>query len=786
MYTSKMQKTSAASGWWDWASVVLLFILVETTATRLVVTNWVPFLYLGQTVAYIAFTLGAALGYTRFSPRLARWLSFIYMLIFLPLQWTLMIDQQASLEEQFLSVGGRLLVSYADLFSRRPVEDPIFFITLITMGFWIIGASAAFQLVRKQNYLAAAVPSAVALLVIQSYDNYSPGRVWFVAFFAFTALLLLGRLHHLENKRVWRERRVFLSPDDNFDLTNIMAIAAALVILISWIPPASAAGVNAAIQTWNRLTQPWRDFTERMENAVSALESPAGGTSSEFYGPELTLGRGFPLADTIMFRVQIPEPPGEEKPPRFYWRGRTYDYFEGNLWYTTGSSLEDYSPADRFSAPLAPEASEVTRFVFQTGELAFSLLYAPSQPIWFSRQGAIRTLPADGGSEIISWYANPSLLGGETYQVDAVLDNPDIGQLRGAGQDYPAWVVNRYLQIPDDLSPRIVELAEEITAAYNTPYDKASAITRYLRENIEYADTLPQAPRNRDPLEWMLFENKQAYCVYYASAEILMLRSLGIPARMAVGFAEGERDGEENLYVVRQKNAHAWPEVYFPGVGWVEFEPTGNQPVLSRPLPPRNDIDDLGLFDREPAIPDEPENPRERFRGLQDDEGAAAPEQTETRTVNPNLYLIPLLLAFAALTIYFSRRYSVPERAPGFLRAAYERSGFQIPRWVLNWERWTNISPIERAFESVNFSLRLLDKPMPIDATPTERAEKLKSLLPRAEKEIGALLDEHQTSLYTSRTADVLRAQRAAMRLRWQAVRERVRYALEGKPLESP
>ncbi|MCK6539896.1 MAG: hypothetical protein L6Q26_07545, partial [Anaerolineales bacterium] len=139
-----MQKTSAASGWWDWASVVLLFILVETTATRLVVTNWVPFLYLGQTVAYIAFTLGAALGYTRFSPRLARWLSFIYMLIFLPLQWTLMIDQQASLEEQFLSVGGRLLVSYADLFSRRPVEDPIFFITLITMGFWIIGASAAF------------------------------------------------------------------------------------------------------------------------------------------------------------------------------------------------------------------------------------------------------------------------------------------------------------------------------------------------------------------------------------------------------------------------------------------------------------------------------------------------------------------------------------------------------------------------------------------------------------------------------------------------------------------
>lgn len=785
MYTSPMQKTSGASRWWDWPSVALLFVLVETTATRLVATDWVPFLYLGQTVAYIAFTVGAALGYTRFSPRLARWLSFVYMLIFLPLQWTLMIDQQASLEEQFLSVGGRLLVSYSDLFSRRPVEDPIFFITLITLGFWIIGSSAGFQLVRKQNYLGAVVPSAAALLVIQNYDNLAGGRVWFVAFFAFVALLLLGRLHLLVNKQGWRERRVFLSPDDNFDLTNIMAIAAGLIILVSWIPPASAAGVNTAIQTWNRLTQPWRDFTERMENAVSALKSPVGGTGSEFYGPELTLGQGFPLEDTIMFRVQTPDPPGEEKPPRFYWRGRTYDYFEGNLWYTTGSFLEAYSPSERLAAPLAPEASEVTRFVFQTGDLPFSLVYAPSQPVWFSRQGSIRALPADGSREIIAWYANPSLLGGETYQIDAILDNPDIGQLRRAGQDYPAWIVERYLQLPDDLSPRIVELAEEIASSYYTPFDKAAAITRYLRDNIEYADTLPQAPRDRDPLEWMLFENKQAYCVYYASAEILMLRSLGIPARMAVGFAEGERDEEENLYVVRQKNAHAWPEVYFPGVGWVEFEPTGNQPALNRPLPPRNNNDDLGILDREPAIPDLLENPREDFRGLQDDEGVIITEQTETRTVNPSLYLIPFLIAFAALTVYFSRRYSMPERAPGFLRAAYERVGAQTPAWVVNWERWTNAPPIEKAFESVNFSLRLLDKPMPIHATPIERAEKLKNLLPKAEKEIGALLDEHQTSLYTSRIADVLRAQRAARRLRWQAVRERLRYALEGRPIQS-
>ena len=177
------------------------------------------------------------------------------------------------------------------------------------------------------------------------------------------------------------------------------------------------------------------------------------------------------------------------------------------------------------------------------------------------------------------------------------MSNPNITQLREAGTDYPAWVTERYLQLPEDFSPRIRDLATEITAEAETPYDKAGAITRYLRDNIEYAETIPAAPRNADVLEWVLFENKQGYCVYYATAQILMLRSLGIPARMAVGFAQGEGiAGGDNLapeeelapgtFTVRKKNAHAWPEVYFPGIGWVEFEPTGNQDPLTRPVAP--------------------------------------------------------------------------------------------------------------------------------------------------------------------------------------------------------
>ncbi|HAV78979.1 MAG TPA: hypothetical protein DCX53_16640 [Anaerolineae bacterium] len=516
-----------------------------------------------------------------------------------------------------------------------------------------------------------------------------------------------------------------------------------------------------------------------MENAFTSLESPSGGKRGEFFGSEIALGRGFPLSDSVMFTVQTPALESDQRPPRYYWRGRTYDYFLEGQWYTTGSSLEEYSPSDAIPRSFTRETPDPARFLFSTGEITFSLVYAPSQTVWLSRQGSTRTMPSGSAEEIISWYANPALQAGEVYQVDAVLNNPDIEQLRQAGTNYPSGLAEQYLQMPQDFSPKIVELAEEIAAEYDNPYDKTAAITRYLRDNIEYSDALPFVPRNQDPLEWMLFEHKKAYCVYYSSAEIMMLRSLGIPARLAVGFAQGERDGNE--YIVRRNDAHAWPEVYFPGIGWVEFEPTGSQPALSRPLPPSDGEDD-GLNSNLPDI-SALENNRE-LQGLLEEEDLAIPEQAEVaQPLSLSRYLIPLFIIFAVLIVYFSRRYSVPTRMPGILRTTYERTGFKTPHWIINWERWVTISSIEKSFESINFALGLLKHHVPIHATPIERAKALQAILPKAEKHTQKLLDEHQTSLYTSRQADASSARRAAFNISKYALLEAFRYIIEGRPI---
>jgi hypothetical protein len=147
------------------------------------------------------------------------------------------------------------------------------------------------------------------------------------------------------------------------------------------------------------------------------------------------------------------------------------------------------------------------------------------------------------------------------------------------------------------------------------------------------------------------------------------------------------------------------------------------------------------------------------------------------------LYLLPLLAIGAALTIYLSQRYALHVQLPVFLHGVIERTGIEVPGWVLRWEKWVNLSPIEKAFESINFGLRQLDQPVPVHITPIERAAKLTSILPNTASEIKILLDEHQTSLYTSRIADITQARQAAFRIRKQVIIERIRSLFFGKPL---
>lgn len=136
-----------------------------------------------------------------------------------------------------------------------------------------------------------------------------------------------------------------------------------------------------------------------------------------------------------------------------------------------------------------------------------------------------------------------------------------------------AAIQSIFTQLPDDLPDRIRQLTKSITANFNNDYDKVKAIEAYLSTNYPYTLNVPPTPKNRDFTDYFLFDLKKGYCTYYATAMTVMVRSLGIPARLSEGYMLPMKT-EAGVYHVTNENAHAWVEVYFEGAGWLQFEPT--------------------------------------------------------------------------------------------------------------------------------------------------------------------------------------------------------------------
>jgi hypothetical protein len=177
--------------------------------------------------------------------------------------------------------------------------------------------------------------------------------------------------------------------------------------------------------------------------------------------------------------------------------------------------------------------------------------------------------PATGESE------NLQAIG--AYSADADTRDPEPFVRDSNSRNYPERVSLLYLQLPR-LDSRIPVLARRITASSGSNYTRAKAIEQYLQTNFSYTLQLPGLTEP-DPLAYFLFERKKGHCEYFASSMAIMLRTLGIPARVVNGFRGGEYNDLTGSYIVREKDAHSWVEAYFPEYGWATFDPTPSGPA---------------------------------------------------------------------------------------------------------------------------------------------------------------------------------------------------------------
>jgi len=158
--------------------------------------------------------------------------------------------------------------------------------------------------------------------------------------------------------------------------------------------------------------------------------------------------------------------------------------------------------------------------------------------------------------------------------------------LREASTEYSSFVTDHYLQLPPAFPEEVRALAERVTDGQDNPLDKALAIEGYLRgPDFTYSQDIDAPPAEADGVEWFLLETRTGYSDYYASSMAVMLRAVGVPARMAAGYAPGELN-EYGQRVIRDSDSHGWVQVYFPDYGWIDFEPTPNWPQHERSSQP--------------------------------------------------------------------------------------------------------------------------------------------------------------------------------------------------------
>ena len=766
--------------WWDLPSALFLFLTVLFSAWRLQSTDWVEGLEHVRNVALLGLIIGLALGQSAFQKRGVIFLSIGYMLVIFIWQWFGYMEfskEESYIGDRLLILAGRLLTGMSEFAAGRPVKDPLFFLALLYIPYWFTALFSGYQLTRHANALASVLPGGILMFIIYLNHYTTRDYSWLFGAYLFAAILLLGRIKYNADRIKWKEQRVQISAESSMDINNAIMVCAAVLILAVWIAPYTLPYNTEARKAWQKVSANWFSENDQIDNMFAAVKKD-NVPSSDFYRNELALGTRATQSEAIAFLAYTPLAARDF--PRLYWRGRVYDRFEEGRWQTSELENAKYIPQDGdLHIPDTTQRFNLN-FSFSVYIKGQTILYSAAQPIWTSHPASIAHAVIQGENagdekmDIVALQASPYLEAGETYHTNALLANPTIPQLQEAGQEYPEWVTEKYLQLPTDFSPRIQALALDLATDLSNPYDQAAAITNYLRSNIEYAPLVSFPEGTEDPLEYFLFESKKGFCNYYASAEVLMLRSIGIPARLAVGFAQGEPNLQNTFYTVSEKDSHDWPEVYFPDFGWIEFEPTGNQEPVNRPL----EREDSAAPDLGSITPPE-------LEALEQEEPQFIPpvEQQPAGLSRAHTIQLSLFGGFCVLLVivfFVRRRYAPNMQTVMILKSVVERNGWETPAWLNRWTLWANLTPIQKYFHSVNISLRWMNAQQAVHITPLERASILRELIPAASESIETLLREYQSTLFSKRRGNARFARSAAWNILYQTLYARLKIFILG------
>ncbi|HLY27486.1 MAG TPA: transglutaminase domain-containing protein [Aggregatilineales bacterium] len=643
--------------------------------------------------------------------------------------------------------------------------DPFILVLFLSILIWFLGHNTAWHTFRLDRVWRAILPPGIVLVLNAFYttDQSQVNLDLYLIVYVFLSLLLIIRSHIEAREFDWYANRVSVQGNLNTVrawLFRSGAILALILIALAWLLPTGNAADNA---------QRFKDFLsadtinkiqELLNKLFSNLESK-GAPSADYYGGDtLQLGGAIRLGDQIVMVVKAPTG------PRYYWKSRVFDRYESNSW-TSPRSYEITADGPGLELKYPPVDPSLRQSVDQKFSMEIGssrLVYAAPQPVTFGLPVVVDVDYVDQAAKTV----NPSvtrpvnpLQNGDTYQVTSSISIASAPALRALPATYPEWVKALDLQLPATISQRTRALALQIVQQTNaqTAYDKAKAIEQWLRAHITYNETIENPPANRDLVDWVLFDYKQGYCTYYASAMIVMLRTLGIPARMGAGFAQGVYDGAAQTYVVRERDAHTWVEVYFQQAGWVEFEPTSAQQTLDRvdpnatarpaaiptntptptppptltPAPAQNNAQPPAAITQTPSPAPQsqggtttPLAPSATPSAMPSATATLVPVISLPPTVSNGLNILLVLAIIIAIVSFL---------AVGLL-------------WWIEYRGLDRISPIGRAYARLGIYARWLRIPLAQTNTPLERGRRIAKDVPTGSNAVNTITDMYINERY--------------------------------------
>ncbi|MCH2658187.1 MAG: transglutaminase domain-containing protein [Dehalococcoidia bacterium] len=579
----------------SWFSIFLLLIALLAMTRSLENANWVdemPSIYMSALIGFSAGLITVIFQVKHYTRSLHIGAITTIVLSLSTIVWNLKITDPTTTNRPYSHLNEfffRIYDWYSALITGGISNDPLPFVIILILTVSLVSFYAVLSTIRWKNPWLALLPSGFILLTNISYLSYS--KNFELMIFLFIAILLIIQINFSRSLEKWHVEHRPWPEHISIQIIFLGIVTSFTLVTFAWLTP--------TFNNWKPVDTYFENLTSPLQERFEWSNRIFAGISSKrdlpvhSFGETMPLQASISLSNTELMEIETISPGN--------FKAAVYDEYTGFGWRLSDTILVDSDgttlDAALFGTPLTQSQLREPRSLTVT-----VLNSIPNRRLLFHGEPLAADIKTKNiinvqSNDIVGVTPKDRLKPAMTYTTVGAISIAPIQSILSTSLDYPSQIKTHYLQLPSNLPMKVKVLAEEITNTTEHPYISTRKIEDYLRRNYPYTLDINRPPARADVIENFLFTERRGYFDHHASSMAILLRTIGIPSRIATGFTidSNSFDTSSKSYKISEVNSWSWPEVYFPGLGWIEFNPTPNRPLILRTNQPNWSPDSLAL-----------------------------------------------------------------------------------------------------------------------------------------------------------------------------------------------